>query len=300
MRKFILLFVISFLFVSCADFFSAVNRVSCTPDDWPSEIELSRRTNENLMNGLCKRDAKILKKAFGSVILDDPEVDTKIQQIFDSIPGKIIRAPKYSEREHGTGIINYGKNIRVGCYQLNFYAVQDDGSRQYYDLFYNIRYRDDFYPQMIGIYGLSIIDGNFSACLTDNKYYGKYERYDLPDLHRNEQDSGIFINIGNIPLPEGYDEVREVRGELVLYTKTESSLNLEDVTNYLRRTTKPSEFSKKFGNPNASSSYGDYWELDNGKYLNMSVIGSGRDTTYFFDLCDDKESLEQLYSIRER
>lgn len=303
MRKFILLTAISFLFLSCTDFINGVMRASSSPDEWPSEIELSYRTTNSLMDGLSKKNSKIIKEAFGSALLDDPELDAKIQQIFDSIPGKIVRLSSYPEREHGTGLLHYGKRIYTGTYQLNFYAEQDDGSRQYYDLFYNIRYRDDFYPQMIGIYGLSIIDGNFSACLTDNAYNENKPKYDLPELHRKEKDTGIFINIGNIPFPDGYDEVREIRGELVLYKKTDSPLNYEQILDYIRETSKPSEFAGKFGAPNASSCYADYWEVDkenNGKYLAITKIGSGKDTSYFFSLCDDKEIIQELYSKRDR
>lgn len=290
-------------------------------------------TTERLVKGLKTKDKEIIKKTFNASLLNTPDLDTKLQNLLNSFDGKVV-INSYRPIKTATATLEEGHNTFYGSERIYFYVEKEDGTKNYYDLFYQMIFFDNWNNEKkFGIYNFSIVDGIYSTIINDNKIHGINEQLNLRFPADITTDTGFNVNIGNYELPAGYDAVLKVNEYFHFYAESDKKLSHNEVKSLISNTDSNEYLNliKNFGKPNivcdniySLDNYEWYWDMDDGNYLRIVFFVLDEkyserplDNYYYpkynkdidiskdcvleeIDICNEDKIIEQLYKAQNR
>ena len=291
-RKFITILLMPLVLTSCTGYFQDFRRDNYIPDYESNNRKISSQKVKKIISGFENHDLPAIKDTFSKMLLDSSEnLDETIKEIFTSI-NKPVFFYDYKGVETSTGNLNYGKN-RIFCSDtVNFYTKNNEDKKQYFSIYYTLCLRDDFYKNQEGFTIISISDGNYAAALNQELT----EKWRLGETigNPNNDKKGFVKNIGNTSIPEEFDEVREIRGELLFYKTTTKKLSLDVVKQLINKKAQLNDYLDTFGDCSAQRLSCSYWELDNGNYLEICDYSSENNISFAISICDERHIISTL------
>lgn len=257
---YILTLALTFSFSSCSGLFNdlyrqAYSRLGELHDDDAINLYIPQ-----LLEAINKKDTYKVK-ALLSYEVRDKYTDDDVQALIDIFTGE-LENPCPKEWIDSSSLSGGSKYVATTSSDWVFISSDDS----MYSIAFTIRYLDDYYPRNEGFEYICVFD----------KYREAYFNY-YSETNFDKNKAIIVETASPSDLPEGYQEVRRINGNIQCF-KPEANITRpnpvtkEAVKAFLNTNDNYNSFVAHFGEPNSKSWLFPAWEIGENQYITIGCI----------------------------
>lgn len=273
-----LVLALIFSFSSCSGLFNDLYRQAYSRLGELHEDDAINLYIPKLLEAINKKDTDKVK-ALLSYEVRNEYTDQDVQALVDIFTGE-LENPCPKEWIDSSSLSGGGKYVATTS--SNWVFISSDDSM--YQISFTIKYLDDYYPRNEGFEYICVFD----------KYREAYFNY-YSETNFDNNKAIIVETASPSDLPEGYQEVRRINGDIQCFKPEEeiirpNKVSEEAVKVFLNGNQNYLEFVAHFGEPNSKSWSQPAWQIGKDKYITI-----GNDNFDSYESISDETKIYGAY-----